>query len=68
MVEVRRFVSRSEAELARALLTAAGIPSVLESDQSAGYPVDLSGGARLLVAEADADDAAVILGHARELP
>jgi hypothetical protein len=36
---------------------------VLAPDQAAGYPIDLSGGARVLVAEADAHDAAVILRH-----
>jgi hypothetical protein len=36
---------------------------VLAPDESDGYPVDLSGGARLLVAEADGDDAVVILRH-----
>jgi hypothetical protein len=63
MVEVGRFETRTDAEFARSMLTAAGIPSVLAPDQSAGYPIDLVGGARLLVAEADADDAAVILRH-----
>jgi hypothetical protein len=54
MVEVGRFDVRTDAESARSLLAAAGIPCVLAPDEAAG-------GARLLVAEADADDAAVIL-------
>jgi Putative prokaryotic signal transducing protein len=63
MVEVGRYQTRTDAEFARSLLAAAGIPSVLAPDESGGYPVDLSGVARLLVAEADADDAVVILRH-----
>ena len=64
MIEAGRFDKRTDAELARSLLAAAGIPCVLAPDQAAGdYPVDLSGPARVLVAEADAHDAAVILGH-----
>jgi hypothetical protein len=45
-------------------MSAAGIPSVLASDDAGGaYPFDLTGGAaRLLVDEADAEDAAAILG------
>jgi hypothetical protein len=63
MVEVGTFDTRTDAEFARSLLAAAGIPCVLAPDQAAGYPIDLSGGARVLVAEADAHDAAVILRH-----
>jgi putative signal transducing protein len=62
MVEVGRFDRRADAEFARSLLAAAGIPCVLAPDEAAGaYPIDLSGGARVLVADADAHDAAVIL-------
>jgi hypothetical protein len=62
MIEVGRFHRRADAEFARSLLAAAGIPCVLAPDEAAGaYPIDLSGGARVLVADADADDAAVIL-------
>jgi hypothetical protein len=64
MIEVGRFDTRTDAECARSLLAAAGIPCVLAPDQASGaYPIDLSGGARLLVADADADDAAEILRH-----
>ena len=64
MVEVGRFDTRTDAEIARALLSAAGIPCVLAPGGAAGaYPIDLSGGARLLVAEVDAHEAAEILGH-----
>jgi hypothetical protein len=64
MIEVGRFDTRTDAEFARSLLGAAGIPCVLAPDKVPGaYANDLSGGARVLVADADADDAAVILGH-----
>jgi hypothetical protein len=64
MVEVGRFATRTDAEFARSLLASAGIPCVLAPDEAAGaYPIDLSGGARVLVADADAYDAAVILRH-----
>ena len=62
MVEVGRFDTRADAEFARSLLAAAGIPCVLAPDDAGGaYPIDLSGGARVLVADADAPEAAVIL-------
>jgi hypothetical protein len=64
MVEVGRFDTRTDADFARSLLAAAGIPCVLAPDEAArAYPLDLSGGARVLVADADAYDAAVILRH-----
>ena len=62
MVEVGRFDTRTDAEVARSLLAAVGIPCVLAPDEAAGaYRIDLSGGARVLVADADAHIAAVIL-------
>jgi hypothetical protein len=62
MVEVGRFDTRADAEVARSLLAAAGIPCVLAPDEAGGaYPIDRSGGARVLVADADAYDAAAIL-------
>jgi hypothetical protein len=61
-IEIGSFVSRADAELAQSALAAAGIESEVESDDAGGaYPFDLSGGARLLVAEADAQLAAAIL-------
>jgi putative signal transducing protein len=63
MVVAGTYNTRSDAELAQTALTAAGIESVIESDDAGGaYPFDLSGGARLLVGEDDAEDAAAILG------
>jgi hypothetical protein len=64
MVEVGRFDTRTDAEFARSLLAAVGIPCVLAPDEAAGaYPIDRSGGARVFVADADAHDAAVILRY-----
>jgi hypothetical protein len=65
MVEVGTYNTRSDAELVQATLAAAGIPSVISADDAGGaYPFDLTGGARVLVDEADADDAAAVLGTA----
>ena len=62
LVEVGTYPTRSDAELAQSGLVAAGIPSVIAADDAGGaYPFDLSGGARLLVDDADADDAAAVL-------
>lgn len=61
MIPVATYLTRTDAELAQATLEATGITSVLASDDAGGaYPFDLSG-ARLLVAEADAEFAAEIL-------
>jgi hypothetical protein len=69
-VEAGVYPTRSDAELAQAALAAAGIESVLVADDAGGaYPFDLSGGARVLVEESEAADAAEILGersHPRE--
>jgi Putative prokaryotic signal transducing protein len=62
MIEVGVYPTRSDAEIARSALAAAGIASVLESDDAGGaYPFDLSGGARLLVDETDSEAAAEVL-------
>jgi hypothetical protein len=67
MVQVGTYPTRSDAELAQTALTAAGIESVIASDDAGGaYPFDLTGGARLLVDEADATDAAAILADPGE--
>jgi hypothetical protein len=63
MVEVGTYPTRSEAELAQTALVAAGVASRLVADDAGGaYPFDLTGGARLLVDEADVELAAEILG------
>jgi hypothetical protein len=62
MTEVGAYATRSDAELAQAALAAAGIASVLASDDAGGaYPFPLAGAARVLVDEADAEDAVAIL-------
>jgi hypothetical protein len=62
VIVVGAYPTRTDAELAQATLEAEGIPSVVASDDAGGaYPFDLSGGARLLVAEADAERAQAIL-------
>jgi ABC-type glutathione transport system ATPase component len=62
MTQVGVYRTRSDAEAAQARLAAAGIPSVVVADDAGGaYPFDLSGGARLVVDEANAEDAATLL-------
>jgi hypothetical protein len=62
MIQVATYPTRSDAELAQSRLGTAGIASVVAADDAGGaYPFDLSGGARLLVDEADAKDAAAIV-------
>jgi hypothetical protein len=64
MIAVGAYPTRSDAELAQTALTAAGIQSVVAADDAGGaYPFDLTGGARLLVDEADAEFAAAILAE-----
>jgi len=67
MIEVGAYPTLSEAELAQGALAAAAIASEIAADDAGGaYPFDLSGGARLLVDEADAADAAAFLSGATE--
>jgi hypothetical protein len=64
VIEVGRYDIRTDAEFARSRLAAAGIPCVFAPDKTSDAdPIGLSGGARLLVAEADAHEAAAILRH-----
>lgn len=64
MVELAAYPTRSDAELAQAVLAVAGIPSVLAADDAGGaYPFDLTGSARLLVKEADLEAAAAVLSE-----
>ena len=65
MFEVGSYPTRSDAELAQTTLAVEGIQSVLAADDAGGaYPFDLSGAARLLVDEADAEQAATVLSQA----
>jgi len=70
VVELRGFGYRHEAELARATLEAAGIPSALLVDDAGGAQVGLSfsNPARLLIRRPDLDDAREILREAGLLP
>ena len=67
MIQVGAYPTRSDAELAQGALAAAGIASLVVADDAGGaYPFDLTGGVRLLVAEADAEDAAEVLSEPPE--
>jgi len=62
MIRVGSYPTRSDAEAAQSALAAAGIPSVVESDDAGGaYPFDLGAGAQLLVDAADLEDAKAVL-------
>ena len=66
MIPAGTYPTRTDAELAEATLEAEGIPSMIASDDAGGaYPFDLSGGARLMVAEPDAERARAILASER---
>ena len=67
MIQVGAYSTRSDAELVQSALAAAGITSLVVADDAGGaYPFDLTGGVRLLVAEADAEDAAEVLSEPPE--
>ena len=66
MVVVGTYATRTDAELAQAALSAAGVESRLLADDAGGaYPFDFAGGPRLLVDEADVELAAAILAPDR---
>jgi len=68
MVEVSSYPTRTEAELAQTALAVEGVASVIAADDAGGaYPFDLTGAARLLVDEAEAQFAAAILADKRHL-
>jgi hypothetical protein len=67
VVEIGVYRTRTDAELAQATLEDAGIASFVAADDAGGaYPFDLSGGVRLLVEEADAEDAAAVLNSRQD--
>jgi hypothetical protein len=67
MIEVGAYPTRSQAERAQAALAMAGIPSTLEADDVGEYGFDVTGAARLLVDEAEAEAAvAVLCDHRHE--
>ena len=62
MVVVGTYATRTDAELAQAALSAAGVESRLLADDAGGaYPFDFAGGPRILVDEADVELATAIL-------
>jgi Putative prokaryotic signal transducing protein len=62
LIPIGRFATRADAEVAQGLLDAAGIEASVSSDDAGGlYPFDLSGGAQLLVDEADVAAASELL-------
>ena len=63
MIAVAVYPTRFDAEQGQSKLAAAGIESVVNADDAGGaYPFDLTGGAHLLVDEADAEAARAVLG------
>jgi Putative prokaryotic signal transducing protein len=64
VIEIGSYPTRTDAEIAQTALESAGIPSVVSADDAGGaYPFGLPGGARLLVDEADVEDAKAVLGN-----
>ena len=57
MAVVATYPTRLEAELAQMVLWAAGIPYVIDADDSGASPSDTTRGVRLLVEQRDAGDA-----------
>jgi hypothetical protein len=67
MVVVARFRNRVEAEMAQTMLTDAGIESFIKADDAGGMVAGMdvsSGGAKLLVAGEDAEEALEVLEEA----
>lgn len=63
LVVIRTFIDRIEADLAQSALEAAGIDSIVRSDDCAGLRphMSMTSGVELLVREQDADRAADVL-------
>ena len=62
MIAVGAYRTRTDAELAKTVLTAAGIPFEIEADDAGeAYPFDLTGATRLVVDHADVADASPLL-------
>ena len=67
MIQMGVYPKRTDAEIAQGALDAAGIRSVLESDDAGGaYPFSLNGGVRLFVGEEDVDAATDVLEVTRD--
>jgi hypothetical protein len=66
MVEVRRFLSKGEAEIAQGALKAAGIEAMVAPDDAGGEEPSLwMGGVKLLARAGDAARARKILSEAK---
>jgi putative signal transducing protein len=67
-VVLREFSSRNEAEFLREVLEASGIAAFIASDDcgAEGPSLQLSQGARLLVAAEDAEDAEAVIAASEE--
>lgn len=67
-VVIREFSSRNEAEFLREVLEASGIQAFISSDDcgAEGPSLQLSQGARLLVAAEDAADAEAVIAASQE--
>jgi hypothetical protein len=67
VIEIGAYPTRFEAEIAQGALTAAGIRSVIASDDAGGaIPFGFGGGVRLLVDDADAETARALLSDDHE--
>src|SRR5262249_59697192 len=65
LIPIGRFATRGEAEVAQGLLAAAGVDATVSSDDAGGgVSFGLSGGAQLLVDEADVEAASELLSGA----
>jgi hypothetical protein len=63
-IPIASVANRSEAELVVGLLRSEGIAASISADDAGGaYPFELSGGARVLVAEGDAEAALEVLAR-----
>jgi Putative prokaryotic signal transducing protein len=65
-IPIGSFATRSEAEIVVGLLESEGIVASISADDAGGaYPFELSGGARVLVDESDAEAAREVLARGR---
>jgi hypothetical protein len=64
LIAIGTYPTRDEAEIVEGLLASAGIAASIRADDAGGaYPFVLSGGAQVLVDEADAEEASQLLAE-----
>jgi GTP cyclohydrolase III len=64
-IPIATYATRTEAEIVRGLLETSGIRAWLSGDDAGGaYPIEMSGGVRVMVEAVDRDAAADILAGA----